>query len=181
VLDEHFYLLVLERPQRICIDLKELKKGSRQVMGRPKGTGGRKGDPGSGRKKGTPDKTTVGHAGRLIKLALDAKQAKLDEIAKSRSYKAWEKAITVVEDIWAEYQLVQRDRVKNPAIVNECQDRLMKAIKVVLPYEKPKLQVVKLQGDKNAPLFDLSGLSDQELVFLRRTVLKAAQVTDEDS
>jgi hypothetical protein len=149
-------------------------------MGRPKGTGGRRDDPGSGKPKGSFDKKTIGRAGAIIKQALEAKKDKLDGIAKSRSYKAWEKAITVVEDIWSEYELVRKDAVKNPLLVAECQERLMKAIKVVLPYEKPKLQVVKLQGDKNAPLFDLSGLSDQELVFLRRTVLKAAQVTEEE-
>jgi hypothetical protein len=35
-----------------------------------------------------------------------------------------------------------------------------------------------VQGDKEAPLFDLSGLSDSELAFLRRTVLKAQQVNE---
>jgi hypothetical protein len=46
------------------------------------------------------------------------------------------------------------------------------------PYCHPRLQTVKVQGDKDAPLFDLSGLTDSELAFLRRTVLKAQQVTE---
>jgi hypothetical protein len=35
-----------------------------------------------------------------------------------------------------------------------------------------------VQGDKDAPLFDLTTLSDKELAFLRRTVLKAQQVNE---
>jgi hypothetical protein len=37
---------------------------------------------------------------------------------------------------------------------------------------------MKVSGDEEAPLFDLSGLSDQELLFLRRTVLRAQQVNE---
>jgi hypothetical protein len=35
-----------------------------------------------------------------------------------------------------------------------------------------------VRGDKDAPLFDLSTLSESELVFLRRIVLKARQVDE---
>jgi len=37
---------------------------------------------------------------------------------------------------------------------------------------------MKVSGDEDAPLFDLSGLTDNELAFLRRTVLKATVVAD---
>jgi hypothetical protein len=37
-----------------------------------------------------------------------------------------------------------------------------------------------VQGDKDYPLFDLSALSDSELAFLRRTVLKAQQINEEE-
>jgi hypothetical protein len=40
------------------------------------------------------------------------------------------------------------------------------------------LQTTKVQGDKDSPLFDLSALSDSELAFLRRTVLKATQIDE---
>jgi len=116
----------------------------------------------------------------ILKQAEDARNGK---ILGSRTYKVWEKAIGVVEDIYAEYQLLLAEPVQTQigrAALNECQDRLLKAMKVVLPYEKPKLQVVKLQGDRNAPLFDLSTLSDKELQFLRRTVLKAQEVPEEE-
>jgi len=35
-----------------------------------------------------------------------------------------------------------------------------------------------VSGDKDAPLFNLTALSDSELAFLRRTVLKATVVAD---
>jgi hypothetical protein len=35
---------------------------------------------------------------------------------------------------------------------------------------------MKVSGDEDAPLFNLSALSDSELAFLRRTILKAQQV-----
>ena len=46
----------------------------------------------------------------------------------------------------------------------------------MVPYKRPRLAAVKVQGDKDAPLFDLSQLTDSELAFLRRTVLKATPV-----
>ena len=58
------------------------------------------------------------------------------------------------------------------------QDIRMEMAKAAAPYVHPKLQVTKLQGDKDAPLFDLSTLSDSELAFLRRTILKAQPVTE---
>ena len=57
-------------------------------------------------------------------------------------------------------------------------ERLARTLKDLLPYEKPRLTTTKVQGDKDAPLFDLTTLSDKELAFLRRTVLKAQQVNE---
>jgi len=122
----------------------------------------------------------ISAAAPILKKAEDIRNGK---ILASRSYKAWEKAIEVVEDVYAEYLLLRADPLSTQsgrAALNECQERLMRSVKVVLPYEKPKLQVVKLQGDRNAPLFDLSTLSDKELQFLRRTVLKAQEVPEEE-
>ena len=127
----------------------------------------------------------ISAAAPILKKAEDIRNGK---ILASRSYKAWEKAIEVVEDVYAEYKLLRGDAMNMEIVhtsdglvkISECQERLMRACKVVLPYEKPKLQVVKLQGDRNAPLFDLSTLSDKELQFLRRTVLKAQEVPEEE-
>jgi len=135
---------------------------------------------GGGRVRKVRTAQQISAAGPILKKAEDVRNGKL---LASRSYKAWEKAIEVVEDVYAEYLLLRADPLSTQsgrAALNECQERLMRSVKVVLPYEKPKLQVVKLQGDRNAPLFDLSALSDKELQFLRRTVLKAQEVSEEE-
>jgi hypothetical protein len=52
--------------------------------------------------------------------------------------------------------------------------------KAAAPFVHPRLQTTKVQGDKDAPLFNLSALSDQELLFLRRTILKAQQADERE-
>jgi hypothetical protein len=54
----------------------------------------------------------------------------------------------------------------------------MDMAKAAAPLIHPRLASTKVSGDKDAPLFNLSGLSDSELEFLRRTVLKATQVEE---
>lgn len=72
-----------------------------------------------------------------------------------------------------EYLLnVMRDEKEDP-------DRRFEAARAAAAYCHPKLQTVKMQGDKDAPLFDLSQLTDSELAFLRRTVLKATPLSEE--
>jgi hypothetical protein len=60
----------------------------------------------------------------------------------------------------------------------QSQEVRMEMAKAAAPYVHPKLQTTKIQGDKDAPLFDLSGLTDNELAFLRRTILKAQPVSE---
>jgi hypothetical protein len=36
-----------------------------------------------------------------------------------------------------------------------------------VPYKRPRLTAMKVSGDQDAPLFNLSTLSDNELAFLR--------------
>jgi hypothetical protein len=68
-----------------------------------------------------------------------------------------------------EYMLsVMRDETAPP----ERRDDMAKA---AAPFVHPKLATMKMQGDRDAPLFDLSALTDGELAFLRRTILKARQ------
>jgi hypothetical protein len=50
--------------------------------------------------------------------------------------------------------------------------------KAAAPFVHPRLAAMKVQGDRHAPLFDLSVLADNELAFLRRTVLKATQIDE---
>jgi hypothetical protein len=71
-----------------------------------------------------------------------------------------------------EYMLsVMRDETAPP----ERRDEMAKA---AAPFVHPRLTATKVSGDKDAPLFDLSSLSDSELAFLRRTVLKATQIDE---
>jgi hypothetical protein len=64
---------------------------------------------------------------------------------------------------------VMRDETAPPARRDEM-------AKAAAPFCHPRLAAVKMSGDKDAPLFDLSALTDNELAFLRRTVLKATPI-----
>jgi hypothetical protein len=64
---------------------------------------------------------------------------------------------------------VLRDETAPPARRDEM-------AKAAAPFVHPKLATTKVQGDRDAPLFDLSQLTDSELAFLRRTILKATPV-----
>jgi hypothetical protein len=61
---------------------------------------------------------------------------------------------------------------------NQPQEVRMEMAKAAAPFVHPRLAAVKVQGDKDAPLFDLSALTDDELAFLRRTILKATPVDE---
>jgi hypothetical protein len=50
--------------------------------------------------------------------------------------------------------------------------------KAAAPFVHPRLTATKISGDPDAPLFDLTTLTDNELVFLRRVILKAQQVEE---
>src|SRR5260370_41698092 len=71
-----------------------------------------------------------------------------------------------------EYMLsVMRDESAPP----ERRDEMAKA---AAPFVHPKLATTKVQGDRDAPLFDLSTLTDSGLPFLRRTIFKATPVEE---
>jgi hypothetical protein len=57
-------------------------------------------------------------------------------------------------------------------------ERRDEMVKTAAPFVHPGLATTKVQGDKDAPLFDLSALTDNELAFLRRTILKATAVDE---
>jgi len=69
----------------------------------------------------------------------------------------------------------QRDR-PNMRLVDDLLDKAARVLRDMVPYTRPRLAAMKVSGDEDAPLFDLSALSDSELAFLRRTVLKATTV-----
>jgi sugar phosphate isomerase/epimerase len=98
------------------------------------------------------------------------------ETAKKPSFSAYARLFELAEDYDRDLAVALAKRPRNRTEIAECRERLARTLKDLLPYEKPRLTTTKVQGDKDAPLFDLSGLSDQELHFLRRTVLKAQPV-----
>jgi len=55
-------------------------------------------------------------------------------------------------------------------------DKAARVLRDMVPYKRARLTAMKASGDEDAPLFNLSALSDSELAFLRRTVLKATPV-----
>jgi hypothetical protein len=86
----------------------------------------------------------------------------------------------LAEDYDRDLTVARAKRPRNQAEIVECQERLARTLKELLPYEKPRLTTTNMQGDKDYPLFDLSALSDSELVFLRRAVLKATQISEDE-
>jgi hypothetical protein len=66
----------------------------------------------------------------------------------------------------------------NMRLVYDLLDRAARVLRDMMPYKRPRLSTTKVQGDKDYPLFDLSALSESELAFLRRTVLKATVVDE---
>ena len=71
----------------------------------------------------------------------------------------------------------ERHRDKpNMRLVDDLLDKAARVLRDMVPYKRARLTATKVSGDQDAPLFDLTALSDSELTFLRRTVLKATRV-----
>ena len=130
----------------------------------PRG-GSKPGERRGGRQKGTPNKLSIGRT--KAKLAVSAPEFdpydQLEIIAK-----------TFIEQAEAEQQ---RERPKM-SLVYDLLDKAARVLRDMVPYKRARLTAMKVQGDKDYPLFDLSALSDQELLFLRRIILKSQQVDE---
>jgi hypothetical protein len=98
--------------------------------------------------------------------------------AKAPSFSAYTRLFELAEDYDRDLAVALAKRPRSRTEIAECRQQLARILKDLLPYEKPRLTTTKVQGDKDAPLFDLTTLSDKELAFLRRTVLKAQQVNE---
>ena len=133
--------------------------------------GSKPGERRGGRQKGTPNKTVVAKAAHILSAA--------GKTAKAPSFSAYIRLFQLAEDYDRDLAVALAKRPQNQSKIAECRERLARTLKDLLPYEKPRLTTTKVQGDKNYPLFDLSTLSDRELAFLRRTVLKAKQIDEE--
>ena len=133
--------------------------------------GSKPGERRGGRQRGTPNKTVVAKAAHILAAA--------GETAKAPSFSAYIRLFQLAEDYDRDLAVALAKRPRNQAEIAECRERLARTLKDLLPYEKPRLTTTKVQGDRNYPLFDLSALSDSELAFLRRTILKATPIGDE--
>jgi hypothetical protein len=133
--------------------------------------GSKPGERRGGRQKGAPNKTVVAKAAHILAAA--------GETAKAPSFSAYIRLFQLAEDYDRDLAVALAKRSRNRTEIVECRERLARTLKDLLPYEKPRLTTTKVQGDKDYPLFDLSTLSDKELAFLRRTVLKAKQIDEE--
>jgi hypothetical protein len=133
--------------------------------------GSKPGERRGGRQQGTPNKTIVSKAASVLAAA--------GKIAKRPSFSAYTRLFELAEDYNRDLAVALAKRPQNRTEIVECQERLARTLKDLLPYEKPRLTTTKVQGDRNAPLFDLTSLSDKELHFLRRTVLKAQEISEE--
>jgi hypothetical protein len=131
--------------------------------------GSKPGERRGGRQKGTPNKTVVAKAAHILAAA-----------AKAPSFSAYIRLFQLAEDYDRDLAVALAKRPQKQTEIAECRERLARTLKDLLPYEKPRLTTTKVQGDRNAPLFDLTMLSDKELTFLRRTVLKARQIDEGD-
>src|SRR5258706_1468650 len=133
-----------------------------QKLAMPRG-GSKPGERRGGRQKGAPNKLSIGRM--KAQLAVSAPEFdpydQLEIIAK-----------TFLEQAHAEKQ---RDR-PNMRLVNDLFDKAARVLRDMVPYKRARLTAIKASGDPDAPLFDLSSLSDSELAFLRRTILKATPV-----
>ena len=105
---------------------------------------------------------------------------RLARLQKALSFSAYTRLFELAEDYDRELIIALAKKPQNPTEIAECRERLARTLKDLLPYEKPRLMTTKVQGDKDYPLFDLSALSDGELAFLRRTILKAQQVDERE-
>ena len=132
--------------------------------------GSKPGERRGGRRKGTPNKTVVAKAAHILAAA--------GETAKAPSFSAYLRLFELAEDYDRDLAIALAKRPQNQTEIIEYRERLARILKDLLPYEKPRLTTTKVQGDKDYPLFDLSALSDSELAFLRRTVLKATMVDE---
>ena len=123
-----------------------------------------------GRKKGTKSRSTVTRDAQLL---VDAGLR-----AHTPQFKAWDRLMELAEDIDARYRDLMAVDKKDWLTIAEVQDQLRNTLKDLLPYERPKLSAIKVYADKTAPMFDLTTLADNELLILRRLILKARQVED---
>lgn len=121
---------------------------------------------------------------KMIKRASDV-LAEAREIRKTPKFRAWQRMNRLAEEIDADLQRAvdKAGDVVTPtdeARIWELRSCLAEALKILIPYEKPRLTAVKVSGDRKAPLFDLSRLTAAELETVRGIILKSQQIDEEE-
>ena len=130
----------------------------------PRG-GSKPGERRGGRQKGTPNKLSIGR----MKAQLAVSAPEFDPYDQ----------LEIIAKTFLERARAERRRDKpNMRLVDDLLDRAARVLRYMVPYTRPRLTAMKVSGDQDAPLFDLSTLTDSELAFLRRTVLKATAVDE---
>jgi hypothetical protein len=128
------------------------------------------------RPKGSPSRRSVRRV--LAKDRTNGEIVPDDEVRRRPIYKAYARMLALAEDVDRELALAIAAKPQDPAEIKDCRERLRTVLKDLIPYEKPRLTAMKVSGDKKAPLFDLSGLAEKELLLMRRIILKAKQVDE---
>ena len=111
-----------------------------------------------GRKKGTPNKLSIGR----VKAAVATAAPEFDSLDQLR---------LIAKHFLDQATAEGKKKKANMRWLNDCLDRAARVLRDIVPFEHPKLSAVKLGGDPNAPL-NLSSLSDNELAHLRRLMIK---------
>ena len=123
----------------------------------PRG-GSKPGERRGGRQKGTPNKLSIGR----LKAAVATAAPEFDSLDRLR---------LIAKHFLDQATAEGKKKNSNIRRINDCLDRAARVLRDIVPFEHPKLAAVKLGGDPDAPL-NLSGLTDAELVFFRRIMVK---------
>jgi hypothetical protein len=114
--------------------------------------------------------------GRLNKLSIGRMKAQL--AVSPPEFDPYDQLEIITKTFLEQADAEKRRDKPNMRLIGDLLDKAARVLRDMVPYTRPRLVATKISGDKEAPLFDLSGLSNSELAFLRRTVLKATVVAD---
>ncbi len=115
-----------------------------------------------GRDKGTQNRRTIERNKILADERRAARADGFDSVEQMRIIAKYYLGVAAAE---------QRKTMPDRNRVEDCLEKAHAKLRDLAPYEHPKLSSLKVGGDPNAPL-NLSGLSDSELAFFRRIMVK---------
>jgi hypothetical protein len=128
----------------------------------PRG-GSNPGERRGGRQKGSLNKLSIG-------------RVKAQWAASAPEFDPYDQ-LEIVAKIFLERARAEQHRDRpNMRLVYDLLDKAARVLRDMVPYKRPRLSTTKVQVNKDYALYDLSKLSDSELAFVRRTLLKATVV-----